>query len=202
MRKVLLGILGLVVVAVLAGWLFRGPLLRLWGAEEVLATSVSPEAADLAERKLERLRTKGETVRLSDVELTSLLRYRMRDRIPGDLASPAVVFEGDTLRLHGRVPSDRLPDMPPQVQAFLPDTADVEILGHLRTVQPGQAAIEIRRITVAGLPVPDRLYRRALERLGRTDQPGLGPTDLPFRLPEGVGSARLEGGLLVLSPNP
>lgn len=179
-----------------AWWLLRG------AEEEAVAATVSPEAAAQAEAKLERLREEGETIRLSEVEFTSLLRYGMRDRIPGDLYAPAVEFRGDTLRLMGRIPSDRLPRLPElgPVADFLPDTADVDVLGHLRMLEPGRAALDVRRVTFAGIPVPERLYPRALERMGRPDEPGLPAAAFPFHLPEGVGAARVEGGTLILSP--
>jgi hypothetical protein len=195
---------GFLFVLLLAGgwWLFREPLARLLGRGEPVATIVSPEAAAQADAKLARLTGDGETVRLSDVEFTSLMRYRLRDRIPGDLESPAVAFAGDTLRLMARVPSDRLPAGPElgAARAFLPDTADVDIVGHLRPLQPGRAAFEVRRITFAGIPVPDRLYPQALRSMGRRDEPGLAPTAYPFPLPDGVGGASVQAGELVLTP--
>lgn len=194
----------LVLVAVLAGgaWLFRDRLGGLLGRGEPVATIVSPEAAAQAEAKLARLTGEGDTVRLNDVEFTSLMRYRMRDRIPGDLESPAVAFSGDTVRLMARVPSDRLPQVPElgAARAFLPDTADVDVVGHVETLESGRAAFEVRRITFAGIPIPQRFYPQALERMGRREEPGLGPSAFPFPLPDGVGTARVEGGMLVLTP--
>lgn len=195
---------GLLVVLLLAGgaWLFRDTIARLLGGGRPEATAVSQDAAAQAEEKLARLAEDGETVRLNDVEFTSLMRYRLRDRIPGDLESPAVAFRGDTVRLMARVPSDRLPDVPElgAARAFLPDTADVDIVGRLAPLRNGRTAFEVRRITFAGIPVPDRLYPQALERMGRRDEPGLSPSGYAFPLPNGVGAARVEGGELVLSP--
>lgn len=201
--KVLGGLLGVVLVLGIGAWFFRDQLSRIWGGEEEVATVVSPAAAAQAEEKLTRLREEGDTVRLSEVEFTSLLRYRMGDRLPGDLEEPTVLFRGDTVRFKGRVPSDRLPETPElvQIRPFLPDTADVDITGQLRTLGPGRSALDIRRITFAQIPIPDRLYPRALERMGRRDEPGLPPSAFPFHLPEGVGAARVEGGFLILSPD-
>jgi hypothetical protein len=195
---------GLVLVLLLAGgWLFfRDDVARLLGGGRPEATAVSQEAATQAEEKLARLAQDGETVRLNDVEFTSLMRYRLRDRIPGDLESPAVSFRGDTVRLMARVPSDRLPDVPElgAARSFLPDTADVDVVGRLAPLQNGRAAFEVQRITFAGIPVPDRFYPQALERMGRRDEPGLSASAYPFALPNGVGAARVEGGELILTP--
>lgn len=197
---------GLLLVALLAAggwWLFRDDVARLLGGRGPVATTVSPEAAAQAEEKLARLAAGGEPVRLDEVEFTSLLRYRLRDRLPGDLDSPAVSFAGDTVRLMARVPSDRLPDVPElgAARAFLPDTADVDIVGHLETLEPGRAAFEVKRLVFAGIPVPSRFYPQALASMGRRDEPGLAPAAYPFPLPDGVGTARVEDGELVLTPD-
>lgn len=184
-----------------AGWWLRDAIPWPWAEEAPLV--VSPEAADAAEAKL-ALVEQGEEVRLSDVELTSLLRYRLRDRIPGDLYEPAVRLEGDQVRVTGRIPADRIPNVDGLGPArdFLPDTADVEVMGGLRTLEPGRAALRVRSVSFARFPVPEQVYGDALERLGRRDEPGLEPYEYPLRLPAGVASARVEEGLLVLSPAP
>ncbi|MBV9773778.1 MAG: hypothetical protein JO040_07505 [Gemmatimonadetes bacterium] len=203
-RGGLLGTLVLLAVVLGAGWLFRDRIAgMLGGGREKIATTVSPESAALAEAKIKKLQEDGQTVRLSDAELTSLMRYRFRDRIPGDIYAPAVAFRGDTVRMQGRVPSDRLPDVPElgRVRAFLPDTADVDIIGRLRARESGRSAFQVERIIFAGIPIPPRFYPKALEQMGRRDEPGLPGDAYAFKLPDGVGSARVEGGYLVLSPS-
>lgn len=193
---------GLVLLLALAGagWYFRHLIPGL-GGEQAQVLEVSPAAAEQAEAKLARL-GQGEEVRLSETELTSLLRYRMQDRVPGDVEAPQVRLSGDTVRVSGRFPTDRLPasmDMG-AARDFLPDTADVEVRGTLRTLEPGRAAVHVDVVTFARVPVPEQFYPEALARLGRRDEPGLQPAEYPVRLPQGVGSARVEGGELVLSP--
>jgi hypothetical protein len=95
-----------VLVGLLAvGYLFRDRLLG-GGLEP---TEASPEVAAAAEAKLEQLRAGGDSVRLSGVEITSLLRYRAPAAALEMVHDPAVVIAGDTIRLTGRVPTDRLP---------------------------------------------------------------------------------------------
>ncbi|MDQ3557199.1 MAG: hypothetical protein M3409_10565, partial [Gemmatimonadota bacterium] len=134
-------LLPLLLVLVLLGgaaWWFRD----LWlpgGAVSAPATEVSEQAAVQAEEKLRLLREEGEPARLSDVELTSLLRFRLGGQIPGDLSEPTVRMNGDTLRVSGRVPAERLPRIREleRIRMFLPDTADVEVAGGLRSVATG-----------------------------------------------------------------
>jgi len=196
-------LLALILVAGLAAgvWLFRDLIPGLGGTERV-ATAVSPEAAEQAEQKLERMRTSGDTIHMNEVEFTSYLRYRAPLQIAEQLESAAVDFQGEGVTLTGRLPKDRLPDTR-QVRAlgsFLPDTADVEVKGALRTLSPGRAALRVDGVSFAKLPVPADVYADALKSLGRRDEPGLGANEYAFPLPPGVGSARVEAGQLVLAP--
>lgn len=194
-------LLVLVMVGVLA-WLFRGDLIRLWAGGDPEATEVSPEAAASAEAKLDRLRTQREAVRLSAVELTSLARYRLGDRFPDLLQDPMVELGGDTLHVAARVPSERLPNVREldRVRAFLPDTARIDLTGRLLPRDEGRAAIQVHHVAVAGVPIPARFYPDVLDRMGRRDEPGLPEDAIALTLPEGVGSARVEDGFLVLTP--
>jgi hypothetical protein len=196
-------LLVLIAVAALAAgaWLFRDLIPGL-GKSEPEVTAVSPEAAEQAEKKLERLRSSGDTIHLNEVEFTSYLRYRAPLQIAEQLESAAVDFEGEKVTFSGRLPADRLPDTR-QVRAirnFIPDTADVSVNGGLRTLSPGRAALRVDGVSFAKVPVPADVYADALKSLGRRDEPGLGPNEYAFPLPPGVGSARVEAGQLVLSP--
>jgi hypothetical protein len=198
------GILGgvLIVVVLLAGaaWWFRGDLVRLLGAPE--ATEVSPEAAAAAAAKLDRLRSHGETAELSSVELTSFIRYRAPAAALETLREPSVRMSGDTIRLSGRIPTDRLPPHPDldRVRAFLPDTAPLVIQGRVEPLGAGRVALDIQGVQFAGVPIPPSYYPAMLERLGRRPEPGLPPAAVAVALPPGVGAARVEEGHLVLSP--
>lgn len=184
------------------GWWYRGDLWRLWQGEPAAPTEVSQEAADLAEGKLARLRSEGEEVSLSSVELSSLLRFRAPVWASNTVGDPAVALSGDTVVVSGVVPTDRLPSHPEldRVRGLLPDSSRFEIVGHVRPLDDGRAALEVAEVEFAGLPIPARYYPDVLRRIGRRDEPGLSPTALAVRLPEGVGSARVAGGLLILTP--
>lgn len=202
-RKI--GVLGIVLLLVVGmgalGWWLRDDLWRLWQGDAV-PTEVSPEAADLAERKLERLRTQGEAITLSATELSSLLRYRAPVWATNSIGEPAVSLVGDTIVVTGVVPTDQLPSHPEldQIRGLLPDSSRFEIVGHVRPLNDGRVALEVAEVEFAGIPIPQRYYPDILRRIGRRDEPGLAPTALAVRLPEGVGSARVEQGQLLLTP--
>jgi len=199
----LLALIGLAAL-LFAGYTYRDRIPGPWRHDTAAALEVSPEAAQSAENKLARMRSSGDTVHLSSVEFTSYLRYRFKDQFTDQLEAPTVQFAGDTLTLNGRFPTDRLPDTRDvaALRDFLPDTADVRVRGQLRTLGPGRGAIRVQNVSVAKVPVPRDVYINALKKVGGgAAEPGLGRDEYPFRLPPGVGSARVQGGELVLGPS-
>jgi hypothetical protein len=197
---------GLVILLLIgaAAWWFRDriPFDLPWKKREEPVV-VSEEAAKNAEEKIARLRKGRDTVHLSEVELTSLMRYRLQDQLAdGALRDPEVHLRGDTVRITARLPVDRLPQVPElrRVRSFLPDTADVDVRGQLRTSSTGNAALRVGRATFAKFPIPHEWTGQLLQRLGRRDQPGLAQDEFAIRLPPGVGGARVENGQLVLEP--
>ena len=184
-----------------AGWYFREPLLALMGRGSD-PVEVSPEAAAMAEEKLERLRTDGDTARLSSIEASSLLRFRGPAWLTGRVHEPGVEFSSDTVRVSGTIATDQLPSHPEldRVRVLLPDSSRVEVSGVLSPLASGRMAVDIDEVTFAGIPIPERYYPDVLARFGREDEPGLGPSAFAVPLPEGVGGARVENGALVLTP--
>jgi hypothetical protein len=200
------GCLSLLVVVVAlgwAGWHFRERIPWPWKPKHEDPVSVSEAAAKSAEEKIDRLRSGRDTVHLSEIELTSLLRYRVAGQLAdGALRQPEVHLAGDTVRLSGRISVNQLPDVPElrRVRGFLPDTADVEVRGHVRTVAPGRVALQVTKASFARFPIPHEWEGQLLKRLGRKDEPGMAPDEFPIHLPPGVSAARVEGGQLVLAP--
>jgi hypothetical protein len=196
----------LVLLAVLAGgaWMFRGFIPGPWQQERVV-TEVSEEAAVSAERKLERLREEGDTVRLSGAEFTSYIRFRMAERFStGDLELPNVSFEGETVKVNGRLPRDRIPErdlrrLGPAAD-FIADTANVAVDGRMRMLAPGRAALKVESVKFEIVPIPREQYLAVLDRVGGMEEPGLERDEVAFQLPPGVGAARVENGMLVLAP--
>lgn len=197
------GMVALLVVLVLAGaaWLGRGTLFELF-SDAPAPVEVSPQAAAAAEAKLERLRSDQEEVSLTEVEVTSLLRYRSDDLTRSTLRQASVRFGDDTLRITGYVPTDRLPSHPEldRVRPLLPDSAEIDLIAELRPLDSGRIAVNVRSVEFAGLPVPERYYGQVLERLGREDEPGLPETALAVRLPAGVRGVQIRSGRLILVP--
>jgi hypothetical protein len=195
----------LVVLVALAatGWYFRDRIPWPWKPKHEDPVSVSEEAAKSAEEKIARLRRGRDTVHLSEIELTSLLRYRVADQMAdGALRQPEVHLAGDTVRITARLSVDQLPDVPElrRVRGFLPDTADVDVRGHVRTVSNGRVALQVTKASFARFPIPHEWEGQLLKRVGKKDEPGIAQDEFPIRLPAGVSGAKVEGGQLVLTP--
>lgn len=196
-------ILGAILLVLLlaggAGWWFRDSLPFLDRAESV---EVSPEAADRAADKLARLRSEHEEIRLNSVELSSLLRYRGTKWIPAVVRNPDLRMSGDTVVVAATIPTDRIPSHPDldRVRDLLPDSARIQVEGAVRMLDGGRAALTVQEVEFAGIPIPERYYPPMLERLGRTDEPGLAPEEMALPLPAGVSEVRVEDGYLILVP--
>jgi hypothetical protein len=194
-----------VALVVLAGLLALGYVYRdrlLGGGSE--PTEASPEVAAAAQAKLEQLRAGGDSVRLSGVEITSLLRYRAPAAALEMVHDPTVEISGDTLRLTGRVPTDRLPSNADleKIRLLLPDTAKLVVRGTIRSRAPGEAELRLQGVEFASVPIPPRYYPVILDRLGRREEPGLDPGAIGLHLPPQVTGARLSDGYLVLTSAP
>ena len=202
-RKAARGVAMAIVALLLIGGAGYVAWQRGWiGPEDEVPVEVSPEAAAIAEQKLVRLRDDGRTARLSGVELSSLLRYRSPRWVTNMVAVPSIVLSADTLRLFGTVSTDQLPSHPEldAARAFLPDNSRIEVAGQVRSLPSGRIALHLLEVEVAGLPVPRRYFPLILEKVGRPDEPELPENAVALQLPAGVGSARIEHGILILTP--
>src|SRR5688572_19140937 len=210
MRKFVLTLL-ILVILLAVGWTQRGRILAMmFGRDAPKATpaanvETSPQLAEIAEARLELLREgKVDRVALHEGELQSLLMYRFVQILPAFVDSPRVMVKNGKIEVTARVPVDHLPSIEELGDAagFLPDTAEVAMRGALLPLDDGRVALSIEQVWAARIPLPQRLVPRALERLGRKDEPGLPKNALALPLPSGIGSARLERDSLILLAQP
>jgi hypothetical protein len=165
---------------------------------------VSVEAATSAREKLQRLEAEREPVRLTDSELSSLFSYHPEVWAIGGAASPVVRLAGDSAWVTGSIAVDRLPSDPTldALRPFLPDTAQVELSGTVRPFDDRHLLVHVAAAEVAGVPIPPAFMPQIMDRLGRPQPPGLPADAFVLPLPPGVGSAAVENGEFVISPEP
>jgi hypothetical protein len=196
-------VLVLLLAAIAGVWLFRDQLLLAWREfrGEEAATAPSPELAAAAEQKLQSLfNGDSRSVALSALELQSLLQYRYQSIFPAFLDSPTVELAGDQVRLRARVPVDKLPSVDGlgEVAEFLPDTTELRLDGKLLPLDSGRVAFGIDAASASRVPLPRRLLVRALERIGRVDEPDLPRDAVAVPLPRGVAAAYVRSDSLFL----
>lgn len=198
----------LVVLAILAvvAWQFGPDLWERVRSDESPAAEVpSPEMADLALERFQAV-TNGEvsSASFSGPELESILRYRAHDWIPPGVGDPSVEIEGGELRVGARVALELLPRIPEieNLRSVLPDSVPVQLRGHVLSVEGEGTAFLIRRIDVAGVPVPRRLHADIARVLDPRVGGGLPDEALRIPLPAGIRAAHLEEDRLRVVASP
>ena len=203
MKKVIL-VMALLVVGLLF-WRYRAG--RSLGGNDSGKPSgpVSAVVAEHADAKLRSLK-EGETtaVALHANELQSLLQFRFLQLLPAFVEAPEIELDDARLELRARVPVEQLPSLNElgEAAAFLPDTTEVGLIGTLLPLDSGRVALVIQQVRAARVPLPQRLVPRALQQLGRKDEPGLPRDAFALPLPPGAAGAYLEGDSLVLLAQP
>jgi hypothetical protein len=175
------------------------------GTAASLRLAASPALAESADAKLQILKSGAATsIALHANELQSLLQYRFLQLLPAFVDSPQIDLAEDRIHVRARVPVERLPTISDlgEAASFLPDTAEIGLTGTLLPLDSGRVALAIDEVRAARIPLPQRLVPRALQRLGRRDEPGLPPAALALPLPPGAAAAYVRGDSLVLLAQP
>jgi len=198
----LVALLLLIGVGAIAATILRPDITRFLGRTDGPTAESSVTAAESAEEKLRLLMEAGQEVRLTPEEAASLFDAQLSGWIPAEFRRPGLGIGGDTLFLHAAIPTERLPTFSEMegIRRLLPDTAQVEIAGHLGPFEAGSAEFDVVRIRIARIPVPVRYYPAVLDQLGRRIDERLGPTSVLVPLPHPMRSARVEANHLVLTP--
>jgi hypothetical protein len=204
-RRIVMLVIVLLVVG--SGWFFRDSLRAKWRTLRGVPPEPEPSAelAETARGKIAALQdgSSGQAA-LSAAELESLLLFEYRGLLPAFLDSPQVEMHDDQLQLRARVPIDKLPRMDGlgEAASFLPDTADIMVAGKLIPLDSGRVAFGVDEVTAARFPVPGRMVPRALQQMGRRDEPGLPADAMPMHLPNGVAAAYIRRDSLFLLARP
>ncbi len=200
----IVSLVALVVVGA-AVWLYFGDDIRAFWDERTGPAAPALTGAELSDATMGRIaalrETPGDRLALSEAELQSLVDHEYAAFIPAFLASPTVGVDGGRLRLSGRASTDFIQEYVDlgDAAAFLPDTADVAVRGHLIPAEPGRVGLAVDQVSVARIPVPDALMGRLLRTGGAGSDPSLGERVIPIGLPEPLASAYVHGDSVVFT---
>lgn len=206
---------GMVAVVLLAGaaaaaWTWGPDLaprltsaLGFGGPEPAEAPAVGPETARRAESRLRAfLDGDDERIAFSSTEVRSVVRERLRDRLPPAVLDPELALDDDRVVVDFRVPRDAVAGALEgnRLLRFVPDTIPVRAEATVVPASEGTAALVIRRVEAARLPLPEPVIRGLLDLLGPGIEEGspeagspesgeASPLALRLPLPEGIASA-------------
>lgn len=200
----------MLVVAAYAGWKWGDhvfPRAEAWVASSPAsvdgAADASEAVAQAAGSRFERFAEAGGPgeVLFDSGELTSLLRYRVADRLPAAVMDPTIAVEDDRATLSARVALDQVPQIPDlsEFGALLTDTVPFTAEGTLIPSRGTGAAFLVDRLFVGRVPLPRRVIPGVLDALGRSDVDGLPGEAIEVPLPAGASTAYLREGNLVLT---
>lgn len=205
-RNLLAGIGCLTVAVVLSAmaWLYRAELQDWWRGftgEEVVAVEPSPELADRAAAKIESL-TEGapsdEDVRFSELELQSLVEYRLADRFPEGVYNPRVALVDSTVELTVDLDLERLSTASGaagNLRRLIGDSTRVQAELRPAIPSPGVGELTVVRLQAGAVPVPPMFIPSMLSQAGF---PTRGGSAVTFAIPRDVRAVRIEGDTLVL----
>lgn len=144
-----------------------------------------------------------ESFRLTGAEAEALLRHRGDQLLPPGVGDPQVQVEGGELRISVNVARSLLPVIPEleRVDGLLPDSVRVSAQGGLLADRFGRGVFVVRRMEVAGLPLPGRLHDAILAAVGLEVGQDLPRGTAAFPLPSGVRSFYVSGSFLILLPD-
>lgn len=198
-----------ILVVAYGGWRYGGeifPQLERWVGDNSTAAAEGPvpsqEIADSALERFNAFRTAGysdSTFALTDLELTSIVRYALPGIMPDGIREPTINLKDDRVILSARVAVAAFPEIPAadELAGLLPDTVRIEMRSNLLRLDASWAALVFDGVEASGIPLPDRVIPGILESLGRSDRPGLPRGALAIPLPTGIGNAYATDGALV-----
>lgn len=200
----------LLVFAAYGGWKWGDrvfPRAEAWISQTASDTGppieISEGSAQAAEGRFDRFAQTGGPgeVLFDSAELTSLIRFRLSDRLPPAVMEPEIRVEDDRATLRGRVALDQVPQFPDlrEFEALLSDTVPFTAEGILIPSRGTGAAFLVDGLHIGRVPLPRRVIPSVLNALGRTDRDGLPDDAIELPLPSGVTSAYLRDGHLVLT---
>ena len=203
------GLAVLVVLAAYAGW--KGGDVIFPRIETALgvaeaeggrdASLVTPQAADLAKKRIEAFRDSDDPeLRLDPSEVSSLLRYSVTGMIPRGVHHPSVTMQRDRIEIQASVVPSVIPSLPDLgvIVGILPDTVAVSVGGSLVPFGDAGSMLLVKDMAVQGISLPPGTFPDILAALGRTDTKGLPPAAILVPAFAEIGGAYIENGELVL----
>lgn len=201
------GCLTLLVAGVTAGWTYHDDIAVWW--EERTAAPARDEPSEAlaarAERRLGRALEAGGggEVRLSPLEVESLVRYRVAPRLPPGVRRPSVTLGDSVVEVEAsldlaRLLGDRIPDL---VRRMVGDSARVTAVLRPDVPRPGRLRLRVEELRAGAVRVPSVMLPWLLGELG-LPTPESDPRAVELEVGLGLTAVRVDAGSLVLARSP
>lgn len=202
-----IGCLTLLVAGVMAGWMYQDDIAAWW--EERAAAPARDEPSEAlaarAERRLGRALEAdgGGEVRLSPLEVESLVRYRVAPRLPRGVRRPSVTLGDSVVEVEAsldlaRLLGDRIPDL---VRRMVGDSARVTAVLRPRVPRPGRLRLRVEELRAGAVQVPSVMLPWLLGELA-LPTPESDPRAVELEVGLGLTAVRVDAGSLVLARSP
>ena len=175
MIKSCLSKIGCLTVLVLAGagaWYFQDDIGGWWDRvlnrlEIAAPTEPSESAAESAEKKLARLGEGSTSVRLTEVELQSLLTYRLAPLLPPGVSDSQVEIRDSTVIVSSLLQPADLPNVADEdvLSRFLGDSTRVTTELKPGVFTAGVARLEVKALQAGALAIPSPMIPFILRSL-------------------------------------
>ena len=196
------GCLTVIAAVALGAWHYRGEISAALGRVEIAAPSGEPSEslARAAEEKLMSLAGSDEAeVSLTEVELQSLLSYRVTPHLPSGIEDPLVRVQDSVVVLSALLRPDQLDQYAPPdlLRQFLADTARAAAILLPGIRRPGTGQVTVSGLQAGALIVPSVMIPFILQSV---QIPGLDASgsDILVPLPGRVSAIEVAGGAVVV----
>jgi len=203
-----LALLAVALVAALAAWWFREPIMRqaahVFGVHSTKLPPVAdtvgaptPKALASTQTKVDRLKqpTGPDSVVLSANEVASLIGSSMDWSVRKSFDSLRVDLSEGTLAVHCRLDTRVIPpDALGPIAGFLSPREPLRIAGPLRIERPGLARFTVQELSLRGIPFPPPVVKQLAQRVAGADTTGA----VPLRVSPGFADVRIHPTAVVL----
>lgn len=197
-----IGCLTIIAAVALGAWHYRGEISAALGRVEIAAPAGEPseDLARAAEEKLLSLAESDRTeVSLSEVELQSLLSYRVTPHLPSGIEDPLVRLEDSAVVLSALLRPDQLERYAPPdlLRQFIADTARAAAVLVPGIRRPGTGQVTVSGLQAGALIVPSMMIPFILQNI---QIPGVDASgsDILVPLPLRVSAIEVAGGAVVV----
>lgn len=201
-----IGCLTLLVLGGATGWLYQDEIASWWEERTApaLPTEPSPEVAERASQRLTAFLESDDpgVLRFREVEVRSLLRYRLAPQFPPEIGDPEIALRDSTAEVSAALDLSALEGQTGSaaLRQFVGDSAEITTELLPSVPRPGVLRLRVQRLRAGAVPVPSMMVPWVVRELEQASSEDARALDFPLA-PE-ITAVRVRGGELVFERTP